>query len=213
MTFSEISLLVGMLALFIGMCVAAIAFNLRLHKKLTLQFKQLADTLGLEVTEHPPAFKGLMRRPPSLYGHCKKRELSIYAHGYGLDNTRQTDTAIRLQTRAPKDLKFSFGQQHMLSKFGQVGRLQKQPMGKPSFDRKFSLHSNRACVTKTFDDVALQMLLVNRWHKQSGLLTLEDQLLTYIQFGLPYTYDDRKQIEGMVELCCELAKRLDMLRE
>lgn len=209
---TEIWVAVLAISALVIVAIAAIYYNLGLHKKLVAQFKKLGENLDLELTEYPPSFAGLMQRPPSLYGHFRNRELSIYAHGYGLDNTRQTDTAIRMQTKAPQDFQISFARRGTMSKIGQVGRLKQCKTGDSAFDETFSLRSNNPQSAKHFFGEELRALITEAWSSESGFLTLGKQKLTYVEFGLPHEDSKREHLEKVTALCCEIAEALDIFK-
>ncbi len=197
---------------FIIVCIAAVMTHLRNFRKLEAQMAALGEKFELELTVPPATMLGLYRRNPTLYGRYRGRELAIFPKGYGLDNTRQTDMAIRVATRAPAKLRFTVVKQKALSKLGQVGRLKYTPTGDTEFDRLFSIRSNNPEGVATFFGREWQRTFENEWTQGNGFLELKDGTLTYLEFGLAYDEKKRRVLEHMVERCCDLAEELDLAR-
>lgn len=198
-----------MLLLLVGTGIAAIIFNLRLSQKVIDQFKELGGRYNLEITIPKRSMGGLYQRNPTLYGKYKGREMSIYPRGYGMDNTRQTDIAVRLITKAPKDFSITFAKRNALAKLGQIARLKACETGDEEFDKVFSLRSNNPGAAKALFADDLKKQLFASWSAESGFLVLRDRTLTYEELGLPRTDEDRKHIEVIAELCLEIADEVD----
>jgi len=197
--------------LFLAMCVAAVVTQLRNFRKLEAQMAVLAQRFDIELTVPEASMLGLYRRNPTLYGRYRGRELAIYPKGYGLDNTRQTDIAIRITTRAPKSLKFTLAGQKGLDKLGQVARLKYTPTEDPEFDKAFSLRSNQPETVAAFFDRDRRKVIEKEWGDVPGFLEVSEGCLLYLEFGLPYTDEKRLRIEHITELLCDMAEELDML--
>jgi len=114
-------LLAGMAALLGVTATAAVMFTLRQHARLVAQFRQLGEKFGLEITIPEATIGGLYRRSPTLYGRYRGHEMSIFPKGYGLDNTRQTDIAVCITTRAAADFEFTLAPRNFTGKLGQIG--------------------------------------------------------------------------------------------
>ena len=70
------------------------------------QYLALSEELALSMEMPRSALFGMIQGSPSLYGSSHGREVSIFSKSYGLDNMRQTDTCIRMMTKAPADMHF-----------------------------------------------------------------------------------------------------------
>lgn len=197
---------------FAVVCAAAVYTQRRNYVQLVAQMRALAERFDLEMTVPEATMGGLYRRNPILFGKYRGRELSIAPKGYGLDNTRQTDIAIRVATRAPTSLRFTVAQQRALDKLGQVGRLKYTPTGDQEFDRAFSLRSNQPELVARFFDRDRRRTFQKEWLRGTGFLELHDSKLEYLEFGLPYEEDKRLHLEQMIELCSDLAEELDVFR-
>ncbi|MGE9294161.1 MAG: hypothetical protein ACQKBW_11150 [Puniceicoccales bacterium] len=197
---------------FIIVCIAAVVTHLRNFHKLEAQMRVLSEKLGLELTVPEASMFGIYRRNPTLYGRYRGREMSIAPKGYGLDNTRQTDIAIRVATRAPESLSFTLVRQKVLSKLGQIGRLKYTPTGDSEFDRLYSIRSNAPESTAEFFNRERRRSVEKEWGRGNGFLELHKGTLIYLEFGLPYTDEKRALVEHMTECCCDLAEELDIVR-
>ncbi|WOO43341.1 hypothetical protein [Rubellicoccus peritrichatus] len=198
-----------MLVLLLGTGVGAIIFNLKLSQKVIEQFKKLGNHYGLEITIPKRTMGGLYQRNPTLYGDYEGREMSIYPRGYGMDNTRQTDIAIRLMTKAPKDFAFTFAKRNALAKLGQTARLKPCETGDADFDNAFSLRSNNPGAAKALFGEELRKRIVCEWSAESGFLSLRDRTLAYEELGLPREDNERAHVEVIADLCLEIASEVD----
>ena len=197
---------------FIIVCIAAVVTHLRNFRKLETQMRILGEKFGLELTVPEATMLGMYRRNPTLYGRYRGREMSIYPKGYGLDNTRQTDMAIRVATRAATSARFTLAKQKALAKLGQVGRLKYSPTGDADFDRLFSIRSNNPEAIAELFGRERRRTFEKEWAEGNGFLELKDGTLTYLEFGLAYDEQKRLIIEHMAERCCDLAEELDIYR-
>ncbi|GHB92337.1 hypothetical protein [Cerasicoccus arenae] len=199
-------MLVVMVLLLLGVAIVAISFNLRQHSKLVEQFRRLGEKFDLELTIPKATLGGLYRRNPTLYGRYLGHEMSIYPKGYGLDNTRQTDTAVRITTMADSKLHLTIARRNLTGKMGQIGRLKECKTGDTSFDEVFSLRSNDpAQAVKVFND-QWRAKLSAEWPKLDSFLTLQDGIITHLRSGLPYEDESREDIERMVTFCAALSE-------
>ena len=205
-------LLAVVVGAFVIVCVAAVITHLRNFRKLEAQMRVLGEKFGLELTVPEATVLGLYRRNPTLYGRYRGREISIAPKGYGLDNTRQTDMAIKVATRAPSGLRFTMAKQKALAKLGQVGRLKYTPTGDTEFDRLFSIRSSDPEALTAFFGRERQRVFEKDWAAGNGFLELKGSALTYLEFGLPYDDQKRVVIEHMTERVCDLAEELDIFR-
>lgn len=197
-----------MLVLVLIAGAVAVSYNLRVAGEIIGQFRALGEEFGLELTIPPRSMAGLYQRNPTLYGTRDGREMSIYPRGYGMDNTRQTDTAIRMITKAPKSLNLSLARKSLSGKLGQMGRLKEVTTGDDAFDRHFTLRSSHPGIAAVFDE-SFRRRLLEDWQANSGFLSLHDRALTYEEMGLPRNEQQRWHLEKMAHLCLELAQSLD----
>ncbi len=200
--------LAGMLVLLLGVAGAAIVYNLKLNAKLVHQFRLLSEKFELELTIPEATMGGIYRRSPTLYGRCRGHEMSIFPKGYGLDNTRQTDVAVRITTRANAKLHLTLAKRNLAGKLGQVGRLKEVRTGDASFDDVFSLKCNDAEAAKQLFDETWRAKVAAEWPKEDSFLTLQDSILTHLKMGLPYDDAARQEIEAMTEFCLDLSDYL-----
>ncbi|MGE9296743.1 MAG: hypothetical protein ACQKBV_10680 [Puniceicoccales bacterium] len=202
------AVLAGMVGLLIAAAIASIAFNLRQHGKLVAQFRKLAEKFDLELTIPEATMGGLYRRSPTLYGRSNGHEMSIFAKGYGLDNTRQTDTAVRVSTRANPAFQFTLAPRNFSGKLGQLGRLKETPTGDRAFDEKYSLRSSDPDAAKALFNEACRARIAQTWPPVEAFLSLHDGILMFLRFGLPYDDTAREQVAQMAEFAVVLSEDL-----
>lgn len=203
-------LLLGiMLVLLIATGIAAILYNMRLSKQVIRQFETLGERFGLEITVPQASLGGLYQRNPTLYGKHADREMSIYPRGYGMDNTRQTDVALRIETRAPKEFALTFAKRNAIAKLGQMRRLEVCETGDAAFDKAFSLRSNNPGAASALFGAEMRERICGVWKADSGFLSLHDRILAYEEMGLPRSEAQSNHLEEVAKLCLELADALD----
>ena len=185
-------------------------FNAKSQNHIREQYKKMAESLSLELELPPSGMYGLKRENPTVHGKYNRRAVSLFSKSYGLDNLRQTDTCIRLQTRASKRMHFVISKRNLSGKLGQFGRHKEQKAGDEEFDSQFILRTrNNAKTIMPFFDSAICKQIREQLSSNTGFFTLEDSVLSYIEFGLIDTEEKRLHVETMLRCMSELAEVLE----
>ncbi|WP_309397862.1 hypothetical protein [Cerasicoccus maritimus] len=197
-----------MLLLLLGGAVVSIMYSFKLHGRIVHQFRLLGEKFGIELEIPKATMGGLYRRNPTLYGRCRGHEMSIYPHGYGLDNTRQTDVAVRITTRASAKLHLTLAKRNLSGKLGQVGRLKEIKTGDVKFDEVFSLKSNDPEAALAIFNEEWRGKVMAEWPAEDSFLSLDKSILTHLKSGLPYEDKARLELEAMAEFCLDFSDNI-----
>ena len=176
--------------------------------KITAQYYKLAERLTLEVTEAQPQLAGFIRPEPFVYGEYRGRELSISVPSKGIQNTRHTETVIKLALKNLDDFTVQMTTSGMLGNLRQRGSKQKKRW--LSGDAKF----DQLVDVRTSDGVRLAMHLDKNGQRAIGSLLqgtratiyLGQGTLAYTELGLIAKEQQRERFERAVEILCDFAE-------
>ena len=210
----DIIFTVGFMGITAFVLYLAWQFNAKSRGDIRTQYEQLAKTFSLNLDIPKPSMRGLKQDPPVAHGKHQKRDVSIFSKSYGLDNLRQTDTCIRLQTRASKKIHFILSKRNLSGKVGQIGRHKELKTGDAQFDDQFILRSKveSEIILPLFED-STRTFISKQLSSDTGFLTLEDGVLSYIEFGLIETDEKRLHIERMLTSMSQWADSLEKSRK
>ena len=162
----------------------------------------------MEVTEAQPQLAGFIRPEPFVYGEYRGRELSISVPSKGIQNTRQTETVIKLALKNLDDFTVQMTASGMLGNLRQRGSKQKKRW--LSGDAKF----DQLVDVRTSDGVRLAMYLDKNGQRAIGSLLqgtratiyLGQGTLAYTELGLIAKEQQRERFERAVEILCDFAE-------
>jgi hypothetical protein len=178
--------------------------------KIRAQYVQLAERFGLELTEPEVKMAGFVRPEPFVHGHYKDREISISAPGKGLQNTRQSETAIKVSTVA-KDLQVQMAIKGMM-----IGLKQRDSQAKTrwnsgdaAFDAAVDVRTNQAERLTAILDLAMRTRILKLLKTSKGTLYVGKGMLSFFKLGLVSKEAERVQIELAADLLIELAESIE----
>lgn len=203
-------LLAGVFSVFVLTCLAALWVSLRMRKQIDSQYRWMAQQLGLSIEIPKTSLGGLFRKNPALYGQVSSRECAIYSLGHGLDNTRQTDTAIRLQTTASRALQFALSAQTLEGKLAQAARGEVCPSGDATFDRSAVLKSRDPKALKPQLNPAVLECMSVLMQTPKAYLTLQEGVFMFTHEGLIHTRKSAENLLHCLETLTALADRLEI---
>tara|TARA_R100000027_G_scaffold54802_3_gene43893 strand:- start:5558 stop:6235 length:678 start_codon:yes stop_codon:yes gene_type:complete len=96
----EIALVVGLL---VAVGLLGFYLNRQSWKSILKNYEALGNKYGLDLTQPEAKMLGLFRASPYLHGHWNRRETSVQTLGSGMKNTRQSGTAIFMETALRED--------------------------------------------------------------------------------------------------------------
>lgn len=199
-------ILVGILAVVVVLATRA---TLKARAQVVEQYSKLADALGLELTVPETRMGGLIGQYPSIYGHRDGREMSVSCYGYGLSNTRQTDTAVVVSVKHEETLKFVLSKRNLAGRLGQLGRNQDIALDDDTFSELFLLRGSDTEALKGLMDKPVRELILSQWPADSGFLTLGGGKLTYVEFGLMLDEPRREHIQQAIRFMDSLIKCIE----
>jgi len=168
---------------FIAVCISALVVSFRLRSAIESAYAELARETGMEVITAEPRLWGLLKKYPALHGIFQGRDCAVHCVGYGLDNTRQTDTAIRMESDFPKDVQFTLTARNKTGKLAQSARGKEVPTGNDAFDQRYLLKSrDPERLRKTLK--AEQIKLMSELLEPNGMLKLDEGVIVYTETGL-----------------------------
>lgn len=180
-------------------------------EKIAVQYRQLAERFGIELTVAEPSMAGFMRPEPFVHGVYRDRELSISAPGQGMQNTRQSETLVKVQV-AESSLTMQ------ITNRGVIGKLQQRDSGKQTQWLSGDATFDAAVDVRTNDGVRLAMILGEE--QQRALLSLMQHskatiylgkgVLSLVELGLIADDKTRQRFEQATELLCDLAEALEV---
>ncbi|WP_169305338.1 hypothetical protein [Coraliomargarita akajimensis] len=176
-------------------------------EKIANQYRIIAEKYQLELTIPESKMGGFMRPEPFVHGHHKGRELSISAPGKGLQNTRQSETVLKIEIR-DQQMRLQLTEKGLFSKMQQRDSGLKTPWvsGDPAFDASFDVRTN--------DGVRLAMLLGEDGLREFQRVFKGSKAMLYIRNGviavsvLGLMADDKSRtfIEDAIRLLCDFAE-------
>jgi len=203
-------LLIVVVGLLLAVIAAALVYNRRAAGRLEAQYRALARQLALTVETPQARLGGLYPGTPTASGTYRGREVAVYTVGHGMDNTRKTDTAIRVGTRGPENLQVTLSARGLSGKLGQFKRGKDAPTGDAEFDRKFLLRSNNPGAARALFGPGLRPRLASLWESGSGFITLREGVLRYTEFGLLLEDARRERFVRMADLLCDLGDEVEV---
>ena len=174
------------------------------------QYECLGKRFDLELTAPDATLFGFVRPEPFLHGNYRQREVSISAPGKGLQNTRQTETVLKLSV-ADKGLRLQMIGSGWLSGMSQrdSGEKVRWLSGDTDFDSALDVRTNDgvrlAMLLAPEARKALQKLLVGR----GASLYLGSGVLAFACSGLLADDATRLRFEEALEVLCNFGELLE----
>lgn len=174
------------------------------------QYKQMGARFALELTAPDPGFFGFVRPEPFLHGKYQGRELSISAPGKGLQNTRQTETVLKIALKNT-DLELEIAGAGLISRMGQRGNRNRKRWysGDPAFDAALDVRTNDGVRLAGRWAPQMQQMLQELLVKSSARLYLGNGVMALTRPGLLANDEGREYFESAVEGLALLAEFLE----
>lgn len=178
--------------------------------KIAAQYRQLAEHLGLELTQPPAKMAGFVRPEASLHGHYRGRELSISAPGKGLQNTRQVETVLKVEVRGLQ-LNAQFTATGPLAGMRQrdSGGLPRWKSGDEAFDGAVDVRTDRGEALGDLLSDEDRTWLASTLRRSKATLYLGKDKLVYARLGLVANETIRSEFEATAEFLCDLAETIE----
>jgi hypothetical protein len=178
--------------------------------KIAAQYRQLAEHLGLELTQPPAKMAGFVRPEASLHGHYRGREISISAPGKGLQNTRQVETVLKVGVRGLQ-LNAQLTATGPLAGMRQrdSGGLPRWKSGDDVFDGAVDVRTDRGEALDKLLGAKDRTWLASTLRRSKATLYLGKEKLVYARLGLVADQAKRIEFEEAVESLCDLAETIE----
>ena len=178
--------------------------------KISAQYQQLSEQLGLELNQPPAKMRGFLRPEPSLYGQYRGREVSISVPGKGLQNTRQVETVLKVEVRGLR-LNAQLTATGPLSGMRQrdSGGLPRWKSGDAAFDAAVDVRTDQGDILGDLLNNERRAWLAMILSQSKGTLYLGKNKLVYARLGLVANEKARHELEAAVELLCDLAETIE----
>lgn len=204
----EVLLALGLLVLVAGV---ALGLNAHSHRSLRRNIDHLAARFGLEEVGGPAGRIGLWPRPPALHGTWQGRELALEPVATGWKGTRQSVTALHLETAVRKDALVRLQSRRGLNRLERsgLGKLTRVAGHKPEFDQRISVATNLPAWFVLRFPAATADRVLEELGPTSGSITLAEGRLSYHELGLPAGKNAPARLERLTLLLAHLATTLE----
>ena len=199
-----IALVVALLSLF--WCLVKSASS-----KITFQYYKLAEHFSLDVTEGQSQLAGFIRSEPFVHGDYRGRELSISAPSKGIQNTRQTETVIKIALKNVDGFTVQMTTSGMLGSLRQRGSKQKKRWlsGNVKFDQAVDVRTSDGVRLAMHLDETGQRAITSLLDGTRATVYLGQGTLAYTELGLIAGDHQRERYERAVEILCDFAEILE----
>jgi len=179
--------------------------------KITAQYHKLAERFTLEMTEAQAQLAGFIRPEPFVHGDYRGRELSISVPGKGLQNTRQTETVLKVAVRTRGDFSLQMTASGMLGRLRQrdSGQKKRWLSGDPEFDRAIDVRTSDGVRLAMHLDRSSQQALAALLQGSRATIYLGQGTLAYAELGLIAGEAQRARFEQAVEVLCDCAETFE----
>ncbi len=166
--------------------------------------------MELELTVPDPVMGGFIRPEPFVHGSYRGRELAISAPGKGLQNSRQSETMVKLQV-AESPLTMQMTSTGLLGKMQQrdSGQKNRWLSGDTAFDAAVDVRTNDGVRLAMILGDAQQRALLSLMQNSKATIYLGKGVLSMVEIGLIADDATRERFEQATELLCDLAEALE----
>jgi len=179
-------------------------------EKIAAQYERLSEDFGLELTVPPPQMGGLIRPEPSLHGRYRGREVSVSAPGKGLQNTRQSETVLKVELR-DEGLSAQLAGAGMLTGLRQrdSGGKLRWRSGDEAFDAAVDIRSDTGGRLGALLDERRRKWLRERLRGSRRSIYIGSGVMAYAELGLIADDATRERFAETLEFFCDLAEAVE----
>lgn len=171
------------------------------------QYQQLSERFGLELTVPEPKMGGFVRAEPFVHGDYRGREMSISAPGKGLQNTRQSETVLKLSIN-DKALQVQITTAGFLGGISQrdSGHKNRWMSGDRDFDAALDVRTNDGVRLAMLVDVEVQRALLGLLKGSKATIYIRKGVMAVAVLGMVADDKAREFFEQATELLCDFAE-------
>ncbi len=208
-------LMIGAFVAFFGLAMWAGA---RQSKRAAANVRQLADTLGLQFSEKPPAL-GMFYSDIRAGGQVRGKRVEVFSYAVGSGKSRVHWSAVSAAGTAAGGLTFhlrrqGFGMKHLMELFG----AKEITVGDADFDQAWFIQTNQP---EFFREALLPELRgkISNLLREAGTQSrgmefkLENGVVRYAEIGSFSSDGTCRRCERAVDIICDLADVAEVFAE
>ncbi|MGB0415300.1 MAG: hypothetical protein ACPGKS_00475 [Coraliomargarita sp.] len=176
-------------------------------QRIAAQYQQLSERFGLELTIPEPKMGGFVRAEPFVHGDYRGREMSISAPGKGLQNTRQSETVLKLSLKDDA-LQVQITEAGLLGGMRQrdSGQKDRWMSGDRDFDAALDVRTNDGVRLAMFLDVEVQRALLGLLKGSKATIYIRKGVMAVSVLGMVADDPSREFFEQATEFLCDFAE-------
>lgn len=204
-----------MIGLFVGMIVFAVGAGARQSKRGSENVRQMAETLGLQFADNPPAF-GLFYTDARAGGEMRGKRVEVFPFATGSGKSRVQWSAVSAAVPVATTLTFHLRRQGFGTKFMELFGAKEIEVGDAEFDRAWFIQTNQP---ELFGGALLPELRakINSLVRELGTqargmeFKLEQNVVRYAEIGSFSNGDCCKRCLRAADIVCDLADVAEVL--
>lgn len=198
----ETEVVVGALALFLGICGVGFVLSRRSWRSIRSNYAGLAEEYGLDLTQPEAKGFGLFQASPYLFGEWHGRKMSVQTVTAGLKDSRQAETAVHLETGLRDDCVLLVRSKRGLNRIerSEFKKLVRVKGPDETFDKRIAIASNRPEWASERITAAMCERLLAELGETAGTILLVKGRLTYRETGLLSGRRSLERIRRMIAL-------------
>ncbi|MCP4439003.1 MAG: hypothetical protein GY810_08685 [Aureispira sp.] len=211
--FSEEFIIISIVVLFtIGILAFVFWFLKRTYAKVEVQWKQLAEDLGLNIDIPESNWRWIMQQYPSVYGNYEGFQISCYTFARRSGKHTVIYTGFQMHLDNSKRKTLSLYKEGFFSKIGKALGGQDIQIGHDEFDKKFIIKSNDDRFAKSLLDPRMRDLVLRKSHLFASDIELTEEDELKYEARLQIAKDSqREDFVDLIKLTTTLAKRIQEL--
>lgn len=186
-------------------------FVLRLSaERIVAQYQQLSERFDLELTIPDSKMAGFVRPDPFVHGNYRGREMSISAPGKGMQNTRQSETVVKLSVRETA-LQLQITEAGLLGGMRQrdSGQKDRWMSGDRDFDASLDVRTNDGVRLAMLLDIEVQRALLDLLKNSKATIYVRNGVMAVVALGMIADNKRRDFFVQATEFMCDFAEVLE----
>lgn len=176
-------------------------------ERIAAQYKLLSERFDLELTVPEAKMSGFVRAEPFVHGDYRGREMSISAPGKGLQNTRQSETVLKLSLK-DEALQLQITEAGLLGGMRQrdSGQKDRWMSGDRDFDGTLDVRTNDGVRLAMLLDIEVQRALLGLLKGSKATIYVRKGVMAVSVLGMVADDKTRTFFEQATEFLCDFAE-------
>lgn len=176
-------------------------------ERIAAQYKLLSERFDLELTVPEAKMGGFVRAEPFVHGDYRGREMSISAPGKGLQNTRQSETVLKLSLK-DEALQLQITEAGLLGGMRQrdSGQKDRWMSGDRDFDGTLDVRTNDGVRLAMLLDIEVQRALLGLLKGSKATIYVRKGVMAVSVLGMVADDKTRTFFEQATEFLCDFAE-------